>query len=319
MRQPGRPSVPVPLLVAGLLLAGATPAAPQAEAVLGADTATVGDVVPLAIRVVTDPGERVAWPDTLPMAGSDLENAARVIERVDTLDDGRLARTGIYAVTPWRTGAVELPEVSLSVRPGEGTDRRVRVAGPTLVVASVLPADTAGLEPRPAKAVVGPSWAWSTIALIVLVVAAVVGALIWWWRRRRGRREEVLHEVPLVPPRERALAALDAAREAGLVEAGEMKEFYTRFSDAVRGYVAALERAWSEDLTTTELLGRFRAQVGPSEAASLRDILAPTDQVKFARREPDADTALAEWEAARAWVLEFDWPPRRLVATEEAA
>ncbi len=86
----------------------------------------------------------------------------------------------------------------------------------------------------------------------------------------------------------------------------------------MRDYVAALERAWGEDLTTTELLGRFRAQVGASEAASLRAVLGPADQVKFARREPDPETALAEWEGARAWVLEFDWPPRPAVAEEAA-
>ena len=97
-----------------------------------------------------------------------------------------------------------------------------------------------------------------------------------------------------------------------------MKEFYTRVSEAVREYVAALDRSWGEDLTTTELLSRFRSQVGISEAVALEELLRPADQVKFARREPDGETALAEWEAARSWVREFDWPPRP-VATEEAA
>ena len=307
------------VLAVGLALGGATPVgAQEATAVPGVDTARVGDVVPVWIRVTAEPGERVAWPDTLPLAGSGLENAARVTERVDTLGDGRLERTGVYSVTPWRTGALELPEASIPVAADDGTARRVRVAGRTLTVASVLPADTAGLEPRPAKAVVGPSWAWGTILLIALLAAAAIGALLWWWRRRRVDDAAQVHQAPLVPPRERALATLQAAREAGLVERGEMKEFYTRLSDAVRDYVAALERTWGEDLTTTELLGRFRAQVGPSEAASLRAVLAPADQVKFARREPDPETAMAEWDAARSWVLGFDWPPRRAVTGEAA-
>ncbi|MGK7311375.1 MAG: hypothetical protein ACN0LA_03980 [Candidatus Longimicrobiales bacterium M2_2A_002] len=307
------------VLALGLAAAGPAPGvAQEATAALGVDTARVGDVVAVGIRITTGPGERVAWPDTLPLAGSGLENAARVTERVDTLGNGRLARTGVYSVTPWRTGALELPEVSIPVAADDDAARRVRVAGPTLTVASVLPADTAGLEPRPAKAVVGPSWAWGTILLIALLAAAAIGALLWWWRRRRVDEAAQVHRAPLVPPRERALAALQAAREAGLVERGEMKEFYTRLSDAVRDYVAALERTWGEDLTTTELLGRFRAQVGPSEAAALRAVLAPADQVKFARREPDPETAVAEWDEARSWVLGFDWPPRPVV-TEEAA
>ncbi len=104
-----------------------------------------------------------------------------------------------------------------------------------------------------------------------------------------------------------------------LIEQGEMKEFYTRISEAVRDYAAALEPAWGEDLTTTELLTRFRAQVGPETARALRDVLRPADQVKFARRSPDAQTARSEWEAARDWVADFQWPPDVDGAREEAA
>ncbi|MFO7892405.1 MAG: hypothetical protein R6U63_01615 [Longimicrobiales bacterium] len=103
------------------------------------------------------------------------------------------------------------------------------------------------------------------------------------------------------------------------MERSEWKAFYTRVSEAVRAYAAALEGSWGEDLTTTELLGRFRARVGAAEAATLADVLRSADQVKFARREPDRATALVEWEAARSWVRSFDGPPPREPLTEEAA
>lgn len=314
------------LILGGLLAAVLVVPRPlvgqEARAVLGQDTANVGDVVPVGIRVVTAPRERVVWPDTLPLAGTDAENAARVTERVDTLEDGSLARTGLYAITPWRVGELELPEVAVDVVGGDESPRAVRASLPTLLVVTVLPPDTTARTPRPARGVLGASWDWLAVGFVLLLAAGVVAALLWWWRRRRGEAVEETPWTPVIPPRERALAALQEARDSGLLERGEWKAFYTRVSEAVREYAAALEGSWGEDLTTTELLARFRVQVGPGEAFDLGDVLEPADQVKFARREPDGDTALAEWAVARSWVRGFHWPPPREAperAPEEAA
>jgi hypothetical protein len=270
------------------------------------DTVRVGDPVPVTVRVPFGPGERVVWPDTLPLAGSRAENAARVRSRIDTLPVGRREAVAVYAVTPWRTGELPLPALEVGVVAGDESVSNRSVPLPALDVLSVLPEDTAGIQPKPAKGVVGPSWAWTTILMVVLALVAAVGALVWWLRRRAG---ETVGVEPLASPRERALARLDAALEAGLPDGGPMKPFYTRVAHAVRGYLAELDGAWGEDLTTTELLGRFRRQAGAAESARLAELLRPADQVKFARREPDAATARVEWQRARDWVERFDWPP----------
>ena len=288
----------------------------QARSAVVADTIRVGDVVPVAVRVVAEPGQRVAFPDTLPLGDDRVENAARVRVRIDTLSDGRTEATGIYAVTPWRVGELALPALEVPVVSGRERVRTVTASLPALEVASVLPADTAGIEPKPAKGVIGRSWAWWPILLALLALLALAAALFWWLRRRRGAVDLPL--VPAVSPRERALARLQEARDAGLVEAGRWKEFYTRTAGAVREYAAALDRAWGEDLTSTELAGRVRRQAGVQEAAGLGDLLRAADQVKFARRVPDRETALAEWDAARRWVVAFTWPPP-VEATPEAA
>jgi hypothetical protein len=289
------------------------------EAVLGQDTARVGDVVPVGVRVVTEAGERVAWPDTLALRGVAAENASRVHERVDTLADGRLARTGVYGVTPWRTGELALPEVAVEVVGGDESPRTVRAALPSLTVVTVLPPDSSQRAMRPARGVFGASWDWAALAFWGLLLAAVLGGLAWGWRRRQPAAPEEAAPVPMIPPRERALAALQEARDAGHVERGEWKAFYTRVSEALREYAAALDGRWGEDLTTTELLARFRAEAGPAEAAALGEVLRPADQVKFARREPGPDAAVTEWEAARAWVRRFTGPPPREAPAEEAA
>lgn len=314
-------------LAAGLIAAAA--ATPFAAAPAGgqelrtavlADTIRVGDVVPVAIRATVPPGQRVFWPDTLPLGGpdSELENAARVRTREDTLPDGRLQITALYAVTPWRPGERPLPEVPVQVVSGDEAVRTLSASLPALQVTSVLPADTAGIQPRPAKGVIGRSWTlWPLLILLLALLA--LAALIWWIRRRRRRAAAPLPAAPALPPREAALAALDRAREAGLADRGEMKEFYTRISAALREYLAALEPAWGEDRTTTELLAAVRAAAGPAVAAGLGPILRSADQVKFARREPSRDVAYTEWAAARSWVSEFRWNEPAPPDVEEAA
>ncbi len=281
------------------------------------DSAEVGDVVTVAIRLVLPPGQRAIWPDTLSLPEeSDVENAARVRERVDTLDDGRLQVTALYAVTPWRTGEQPLGEARFQVIGGAETPETRTAELPTLRVVSVLPADTAGIEPRPAKGVIGRSWSWWPIILTALAVLLLAALLGWWIRRRRQRRPEPAL-APAPTARERALAALDAARSDGLLERGEVKAFYIRVAVAVRHFLAAMEPAWGEELTTTELMARIRAMADPEEARGLEGILRAADQVKFARRRPEPATAHQEWAEARAWVVAFRREPEPV--REEAA
>lgn len=301
------------------LLAAAAAALPlQAQTERGvvlADSIRVGDVVPVALRIVVEPGERVILPDTIALGGTELENAARVRERADTLEDGRVRVTALYAVTPWRPGTAELPELPVQVVSAHGEVRDVPLSLPDFQVQSVLPADADVLDPMPPKGVLGPSFPWWSFALLLLALLAL-GALAWWWVRR-DRPAAAAPLAPAIPPRARALAALDQARHAGFIDRGEWKEFYTLVAHALREYADALEPAWSDDLTTSELLARVRAEAGAGEAAALARLLRPADQVKFARRVPGADDAVAEWEDARRWVERFHWPPPP--ATGEAA
>jgi hypothetical protein len=309
-------------MAAATAIAGAmtvTAAALQAQtprsAVL-ADSIHVGNVVPVAIRVTVGPGDRVILPPMLDLGSDDLENAGRVREMVDTLADGELQVTGVYAITPWRPGTAELPDVVLQVHGADGQVRTLSAALPPMEVLSVLPLDAEALEPMPARGVLGPSYVWWPFVLLVLGLL-LLAAAVWWWLRRR-RPATALAAAPTISPREAALAALHDARAAGLVERGEWKEFYTRVSVALRVYLEAIEPGWSEDLTTTELLARVRATAGHDAASDLGALLRPADQVKFARRSPDAATAGREWDAARQWVERFQWP-RVLAPVEEAA
>lgn len=303
------------LAVFAVLSAAAGVQAQQTVSAVTPDTSTVGGVVRVAVRVEVGAGVAVVLPDTLPLQ-EPLENAGVRRTRIDTLSSG-LRVTAVYPVTAWRPGAHQLPPVEVALT-GQGGARNVQVALPQIIVRSVLPKDTAGIEPKPAKAVVGRSWLLWPFVLIALLLAVVLALLVRRWLRRRRQRPR--ETQPEVSPRERALAFLDAARVHGTPSDAELEAFYVRVSDALRHYVAELHPRWGTDLTSGELVARMRSDGHAAEAASLGALLDEADLVKFARRRSASAEAEAHWRAARTFVERFDGPaPAPAPELEEAA
>ena len=309
-------------LAIGLALLASPAAGQRLESTYRASTAvvprtiTVGDVFQAAVRVELPPHANVAFPDSLDLP-ADVEHAGRREIRIDSTENGNRLFTAVYPLTAWRPGPIALPGVAVQVQT-DGADTDVDAAFPAFDVESVLPADTAGIQPKPAKDVLGANRVWWPILLVGAVLLALLALAVAWYRRRKPQ-EEVAEVDPGLSPRERALAQLARARESGLVEAGEMKEFYSRVTEAVRVYVAALDPRWSTHLTTTELAGALRRNGIDVEAAALARLLATADLVKFARMRPAASEAHDDWTAAHGWVSAFDWPPPAAVVPEAKA
>lgn len=293
-------------LVALLLLAvhaQAVPAQrPQPQAAILPRDITVGDVFHAAIRVEVPAGAQLSAPDVLALP-EDLEQTGRREVRFDTVGvpPGSRRATLVYPLTAWRPGAYELAPVQLTLL-GDGSDATVTVALPPFEVTSVLPADTAGVAPRPARDVLGANRLWWPILLALLLAALAAAALWYWWRRRRPAvAEPVVESAPAVLPQAAALALLEELRRSGLVERGELKPFYERLTEALRRYAATVRPEWSTDLTTGELAARMPGRGGTAAGELLR-ILAGADLVKFARAPATAQDAWRDLDAAIAWV-----------------
>ncbi len=285
------------------LLAAQTPATPGGVRVLAQltpDSVRIGQRVTLTLTVSEVPaGAEVVFPE-LPDTGalSSLAPPARVP-----------AASGVwrarYELAAWSLGDRPIPAAEVRVLSG-GSERRIPIPDLTLHVMSILPAagdDT--LTWKPAAGVVGGNWslqeklAGAALALALLLIAAA------YLRRRSAARPVPVPEAR--PPRERALAAIDALEESGMVEAGEFKAFYSALSQIVRAFLAETDRSWGLDLTTLELVAAVsRDGVKPAELAALSALLGGADMAKFARWRPkaaDAKRALAE---ARRWLEGFE-------------
>lgn len=278
---------------------------------LSRDTIRVGDPFRALIRISVPPGTTVVLPDSLPPA-DDIENAGRLRTRRDSTSAG-VHVVAAYSLIAWRADSVVLPSIDAVLKSADG-ERTVSIDLPVVRVVSVLPADTTGIEPKPAKDVLGANRVWWPLLLAALVLIALIALGIWWWYRRR-RAVVSVEEVPDALPRDGALEELERIRQLALVEKGEFKEHYTRVAEVLRRYMQTVQPAWSTDLTTTELGERVR---GDTDVKAALGVLRHADMVKFARSVPGAADAHADLDRARDWIAGYP-PPIVETATDEKA
>jgi hypothetical protein len=262
------------------------------------DSITVGDVFHAAIRIDLPEGARLVAPDSLQLP-ADLESAGRREVRFDTAAAARRT-TLLYPLTAWRPGTYELPVIALRIVQ-DGTETPLDAVLPPITVTSVLPPDTAGIEPKPAKDVLGANRLWWPILLALLAALLLAVALYIWWRRRRRPADEAVF-TPAAPAHEVALAQLAALAREGLHERGDFRRFYERLTAILRHYAQGTDARWSVDLTTSELAARLRADLDAVNALEMVRILGAADLVKFARATTTRDSAARDIEAARAWI-----------------
>ena len=276
------------------------------------DSVRVGDLLGVAIQLEVPANATVAIADTLDVSG-DIENAAPKRVQIDTLPNALWRYRITYPITAWRPGTLPLPALAASVRT-DGQETPLQIALPPLNVMTVLPADTAGIEPKPPRDVWGASRLWWPILLAALLLLLLIGLAIWWWRRRPKAEAAIIPIEPALAPREWALRELDALQSAHLIERGEYQRYYIRLSGILRQYLERLDDMWGTDLTTREVADRLYA--ARADARAPIDVLSRADLVKFARQQHGAEQAGRDFTASRQWVEKFVKP--ELIVLEAA-
>ena len=191
-------------------------------------------------------------------------------------------------------GDHEIPSLPVGVRAANGELALIETPPAPVRVVSSLPPDS-GEAGGDIHDIRGPFQLhlpprWGAIGLLALGVLVLLAA-VWWLWRRRGARDTPA--VPLPPPAAEAEAALARLARAGLLEKGDVVDYYERLAGIMKRYAGRrFETPWSER-TTGEILGdlRLRAASEHREAlALLASILGEADLAKFSERafRPDA-------------------------------
>ena len=304
------------MLVAVLQTGGGQPAAPQMVVSVRPETVTVGDPFTVGIRIRAPRGSAIEFP-TGPDSGGPVEMLdPRVVSAfsADSAVSDAVDQVARYRVAAWETGPLTFDIGAASVRTPSGTFD-LPVGELTVVVQSVLPADSSLRVPKPARPIFGAvtPWWWPWVPIAVAV--ALLGGLVWWWWRRRRQR---LVSQPTVDPYELAEREFARIEALGLLEAGERGRFVALMVEVLRDYLAARVAAAHPSLTSTELLDAMRrASVVPVDR--LTPVLSESDLIKFARRPVSTERAREIGREARAIVHELGRAEPAQPAAQEAA
>jgi hypothetical protein len=132
-------------------------------------------------------------------------------------------------------------------------------------------------------------WPWVIAGLALL---GLLIALYFLWKKWQCRSP-----VPASPPKrqllphELAMRELDALRAKGLLEAGQIQEYYFGLSEIFRRYLEFRYGFPALDWTTEEIIGHLHKvkELDSRKTDQLLVILRNTDQVKFAKANVHQD------------------------------
>jgi hypothetical protein len=258
------------------------------------DTVRVGDPFRIFVSVRAPKGATIQFPGALDSTGTVQSiDPPATFAQPDTVG---FSQNTVYRVAAWDVGRQPITMGDVVVHVGDKT-RSIPIIGRSIVVASVLPADTTLRVPKPARALFVdafiPWWVW---ALLAALVALLIG--FWWWWRRRNR--EGAKAIP-ADPYERALHDFERIEKLGLVDAGERSRHVALVVDVLREYIADRFSDAPLALTSTELLTATQhARTLPHDR--LMRILNEADLIKFARRPVSAERAREIGREARGLV-----------------
>lgn len=294
MRARRRGALLCAVLLVALPAAAQEPApAPRAELSVQPLEATVGDPLDVTLTLDLPPGTRLAPPEIGPQIGP--------FSVIDGAWSGPQALAGgerwIWSgsVCAFRTGALELPPVRLTITATDGKTIAVQTPARSVTIRSVLdPQQDAGdpaLADLKPPASIAPDYRALLLAASILVLLLLGSAALWWLHRRYAAR---LAAVPPADPFQRTpphvwvYGELQKLLDRRLAEQGQVDLFFAELSRIVKLYLSGRYRVELMERTTAELPDRLR-QAGAGEKA-IQDtcrLLSRCDMVKFAGQLPD--------------------------------
>jgi hypothetical protein len=266
----------------------------KAGVTIAPDTVRIGDPFRVTIGVRAPRGATIEFAKAMDSTAS-VQSLDPVVTRTSA-DTTAAEQYADYRVAAWDIGSQPIRIADVIVR-FNGAERHIPIAGHSVFVRSILPADSAQRIPKPPRALFEstqfPWWLW---ALLVAAIIAV-GLLIWWWIHRRRRPGPPV----VIDPFTRAESEFQRIEALALLEAGERGRYVTLMIEVLRDYLAARYAEASLSHTSTEL----QRSVGglpfvPHER--LTRVLTEADLIKFARRPVSSERARDLGREARAIV-----------------
>lgn len=251
----------------------------------------IGEQQRLTFRVKTDQPLRIQFPALRDTVVSGVEIVNGPVRDSVKAKDGSWLYEASYTITVFDTGVYIIPQMPIVVET-DNYNNVLRTDSIGLVVNTYEVDQNKGnydivttYNTPWTFAEVLPYVLWTILALLV------VGGGVWLVRRYRSHKPIFHREEVVVPPYDTAIRLLNQLKEEKLWQAGRVKEYYTKLTDALRQYisgelgVAAMERTSFEIVRDMERCDKVEAD----DREALSALLETADFVKFAKASPLPD------------------------------
>ena len=257
----------------------------------------MGDRILVTVTVTHPPDVTVSPPSPVMESGSSLlldqVPGAAPGEKERRAEKGRhpeeVREIFLFHAQAFETGATSLPAFRVDWQGSGGKAGSVSTESVPLEIVSVLkgpeeePADI-----KPPAELPRPPFPWKAAGIAALVLL-LLGAAIHLYRRLRRPLRAVpgAPAAPAVPPHELAYRELERLLASRLLREGRIKEFHVELAEIIKRYLAGRFGIETRERTSEEVLEEMRrVRVGTASTGLVRDFLAETDLVKFARHFP---------------------------------
>ena len=273
------------------------------SASLDRDSARVGSVVMLSLSYQLPEGAHV--PEEPEIKG--LEGLT-IIDREVGVDLIRV-KLLIDRLTPWRSGPL-----SLSYLDKEDKTHTMTTYPVSLNVLSNLGEKPEEARLRPIQGIIPIKAVWLQYLPwggYLLGVLLIVLGLVWWYKRSHGKKRLIVFEEP---PHIRARKQIEGLEARGLFEKGDVKGFYSLFSQILRRYLESLRGFPAAEFTTEEI----ERHIDNDQDRKLLSLLRHADLIKFADTIPTPAKKEEEVNEALSYIQETSPPMETGYSTDGA-
>ncbi len=209
------------------------------------------------------------------------------------IDPQKRVQSWSFRLITFEPGDIYIPPIEFEYRlSGVAESRTASTRALPLRIVTVA-VDTAG-DIKDIKPPLEVAWAFEDYLpyIIAVLLLALLGAGFWYYQKRKQRAvpEPVVTAPRIIPPHERALAALRALEDRKLWQNGKVKEYYSEVTEIVRKFLGERFNILAIEVTSDELMHQMKRI--PQAQASTPDLgrfLTTADLVKFAKYIPAPD------------------------------
>ena len=275
------------LFIATILLAACsqdyTGTSVQMTVELDTTYTTIGSPISYLITVQLPQDKIVKFPEW------ELEDPLEI--RSSEFSTSGLENIGRYEIVFWDTGKVVIPGVAITILNMDSSFAYDVTADTMFMeVVSITEQDPSfkqsggGIMPIKDPVPVRIPLPWQTIILSILLLGILIAIGLIWKKRLKAdvsyeERPEYLKEPDII-----ALEKLDNLDQSGLLEKGEIKEFYAQLSLILREYTENSLYIRTLEMTTEEIReNRPAFPYTDDQIASYFKILSGADMAKYAK------------------------------------